>query len=909
MRLIKNNKRIYFAIVFFLIWVIVFAAYNYSQGKKHLYASLDLQLKNAALTIPSLLPKGFHNKTMSRADISAEQDLDITLKLSDYTHRSDIIYLYTLIIQDGKIYYTSSSATDTEQQTGNYAVNYFEHYDDADPCLYSVFTGGKTTFLEYTDKWGDFRSIFIPIKAEDGSVYIVGADLTIDHIQALLNGKLYLTLTTSTFFILFLCLPFLVITTEYHSLANRLERKVAQRTSELVQSEARLSSIIEHSPVGIFHYDTECKLIKTNKRFEEIIGAKREKLIGFNMLTHLKNADMLAAVRQSLLGQISTFEGAYTSIAGNRFMYLHANFVPLYSSSGEIEGGIGVYEDITEKQLSTERLKKLSMAVEYSPDSIIITDTKGVIEYVNPKFSLLTGYSAAEVMGQKANLFRSGETDNTTYQTLWSTILSGKDWSGELQNRKKNGDIFWSQVSIVPITNDGVITHFIGMQVDVTKARIASQQISYQATHDMLTGLINRYEFENRLSQVIAGAKQDNSTHVLCFLDLDQFKIINDTCGHVAGDELLRQLGSLLCDNIQPQDTLARLGGDEFAILMKHCSLEEAENTAKKMLELIEKFQFMWEKNIFSIGVSIGMTEISRRSKNTTEILIRADSACYAAKDLGRNRIHIYHSDDELLAKRDGEFRWVNEIKYALNEDRFELYAQPIVPLSDGPHKRIYEILLRLRTKNGETVPPGAFLPAAERYNLSLPIDRWVINHTFAWMRKHRDQLDDLDHLAINLSGASLGSDTLLQHIMQQFDDDNIPPNKIKFEITETAAISNLREATSFIKTLREFGCQFALDDFGSGLSSFAYLKHLPVCTLKIDGIFVKDILEDPIDEAMVKSINEIGHVMGMQTIAEFVENDAIRQRLKAMGVDFAQGYGIGRPEPIDNILTEVLVS
>ncbi|WP_351122997.1 EAL domain-containing protein [Shewanella sp. T24-MNA-CIBAN-0130] len=262
-------------------------------------------------------------------------------------------------------------------------------------------------------------------------------------------------------------------------------------------------------------------------------------------------------------------------------------------------------------------------------------------------------------------------------------------------------------------------------------------------------------------------------------------------------------------------------------------------------------------------------------------------------------RIHIYHSEDELLAKRDGEFRWVNELKDALNENRFELYAQPIVSLSDPSQKRIYEVLLRLRTRSGEIAPPGAFLPAAERYNLSEAVDRWVVDHTFSWMELHFKHLDNVDHLAINLSGASLGSHTLLSHIMQQIRLHNLPPSMIKFEITETAAISNLRDATVFIKTL----CEFALDDFGSGLSSFAYLKNLPVSTLKIDGMFVKDILDDPIDEAMVKSINDIGHVMGMKTIAEFVENDAIRQRLQEMGVDFAQGYGIGRPVPINDIL------
>ncbi|MFT5881039.1 MAG: diguanylate cyclase (GGDEF)-like protein/PAS domain S-box-containing protein [Moritella sp.] len=907
MSFLKNNKRIYFAIVCFTAWVIVFTIFNYYQGKKQLYSLLDLQLKNAALTIPALLPHGFHNKAMSPDTISAQQDLAIKQKLTEYTHKNDIVYLYTLILKDNKIFYTSSSASPAELKSQQFATNYFEHYDDVDPNIFALFATGKTAFLEYTDKWGHFRSIFIPINADDGTVYIVGADLAIDHIETLLTDDLYLNLAISALFLLFLCPPFFIFTLEYRQLTKRQAKMITQRTSELVKSEARLNSIIEHSPVGIFHYDTQGTLIKTNKRFEDIVDAKREALIGFNMRTQLKEPDMLVAIRQSLLGKASSFEGPYTSVTGNRLMYLQANFVPLYSSSGEIEGGIGVYDDITEKQRSTENLKKLSLVVECSPDSIIITDIRGMIEYVNPKFSQMTGYSAVEVMGKKSNIYRSGETSNSIYRKLWNTILSGQEWNGELQNRKKNGDSFWSQVCIVPIIDNGAVTHFIGIQVDVTKARIASQQISYQATHDMLTGLINRYEFENRLEGIVTDAQKNNSTHVLCFLDLDQFKIINDTCGHVAGDELLRQLGLLLSENIQPQDTLARLGGDEFAILMKHCSLENAEKTASNMLELIEKFQFMWKKNIFSIGVSIGLTEISHRSKDTTEILIRADSACYAAKDLGRNRVHVYHSQDELLAKRDGEFRWVNEIKYALNEDRFELYAQPIISLSDQPHKHIYEVLLRLRDRNGDIVPPGAFLPAAERYNLSQPIDRWVVDHTFSWMKLHLQQLDDLDHLTINLSGASLGSSALLSHIMQQIKNNKLSPSKIQFEITETAAISNLRDATSFIKTLREFGCHFALDDFGSGLSSFAYLKNLPVSTLKIDGIFVKDILNNPIDEAMVKSINEIGHVMGMKTIAEFVENDAIKQRLKTMGVDFAQGYGTGRPAPIDTILIEIL--
>jgi diguanylate cyclase (GGDEF)-like protein/PAS domain S-box-containing protein len=900
---IKNNFRIYFTIAFYIIWVVIFSTFNYFKEKQHLYAELDQELKNAALTIPSILPKGLHNKEMSKNDLSKQQDLAITLTLSEYTQRTDIVYLYTLILRDNKIFYTSSSASNAELRSNTFAVNYFDHYDDAASDIAAIFGQNQSQIHESSDKWGDFRSILIPIKSDDGSVYIVGADLSVSHIDTLLNETLYFNLIISALFLLFACPFFIALSLEPRRQVRFLAKKIAKQTSKLIESEAKLTSIFEYSPVGIFHYDRKGVIQKTNKRFEAILRTDRNTLIDFNMLERLENTELLNMVKQSLQGKVSVYEGPYTSVSGQRFMYLHANFVPLYSSTGALEGGIGVFDDFTEKQQDTENLKKLSMVVEYSPESIFITDINGSIEYANPKFTEITGYTAVEVIGKKANTFRSHNTPDSVYKKLWTTILSGQQWRGELQNSKKNGELFWAQVCIVPVTSDGAITHFIGIQVDVTKARAASQKIAYQATHDMLTGLINRYEFENLLAQRISSSQQDDTTHSLIFLDLDQFKIINDTCGHMAGDEMLCQLGLLLAKNIKPQDLLARLGGDEFAIIMTQCSLAQAESTAKNILELIANFQFMWEKNIFSISASIGLAEINRQTKNTKEILICVDSACYAAKDLGRNRIHIYHSEDELLAKRDGEFRWVNELKDALNENRFELYAQPIVSLSDPSKKRIYEILLRLRTRSGEIAPPGAFLPAAERYNLSEAVDRWVVDHTFSWMELHFKHLDNVDHLAINLSGASLGSHTLLSHIMQQIRLHNLPPSMIKFEITETAAISNLRDATVFIKTLCEFGCQFALDDFGSGLSSFAYLKNLPVSTLKIDGMFVKDILDDPIDEAMVKSINDIGHVMGMKTIAEFVENDAIRQRLQEMGVDFAQGYGIGRPVPINDIL------
>ncbi|EDM68903.1 PAS sensor diguanylate cyclase and phophodiesterase [Moritella sp. PE36] len=906
MQYFKSNKRIYVSIAIYILSIISLATYSYLQEKNHIYTALDLKLKTAALTISSLLPANFHQKEMAYDENSTQLNSINRTVLSNYAKNINITNLYTLILRDNQILFTSASDTPIDDNgVDNNNIEFLTTYDDADTQLYHIFTDQQPRLIEYQDKWGQFRSIFIPLYASDGSIYVAAADITIDTISFQLNQHFNKTILISAMFMLTVFLLFVMQTVSYRQQVKQLRDKVAQRTAELVQSEAKLSSIFEHSPVGIFHYNKHGVLLRTNRHFEDIIGADKNGLIGFNMLKKVQNANLSKAIKSSLKGQVSTFEGEYISVSHRKKSYLEVDLVPLYSNTGEIDGGVGVCDDITLQQQNTANLKKLSRVVECSLDGIMITNTQGVIEYVNPSFTQITGYSSTESVGEKSNFFRSTTTTNATYNELWNSISNGDEWSDEVQNQHKNGDLYWAKVTIIPMTNAcGEITHFIGIQVDITKSRIISKQIAYQAKHDMLTGLINRYEFEHQLSDAVCSVQGSQLTHVLCFLDLDQFKIINDTCGHAAGDELLRQIAGLIGDNLKPNDTLARLGGDEFAVLMRDCQLTEAVVAANEILDKVKKFQFIWKKSCFSVGVSIGVAEICNTSGNTSEVLIHADLACYAAKDLGRNRVHTYHDNDELLTARDDEFRWVNEIKEALNEDRFELYAQPIVALQDTAQKPIFEVLLRMQDKNGALISPGVFLPIAERYNLSEPIDRWVIDRTLQWMKAHSQQLDMFDHISINLSGASLGDSDLLQHIMTTITQAKVSPQQIMFEITETAAISNLASATIFINTLSTFGCQFALDDFGSGLSSFAYLKNLPVNTLKIDGIFIKDILTNPIDAAMVKSINEIGHLMKLKTIAEFVENDAIKQKVETIGIDFAQGYGIGKPQPIDKMLT-----
>jgi diguanylate cyclase (GGDEF)-like protein/PAS domain S-box-containing protein len=552
---------------------------------------------------------------------------------------------------------------------------------------------------------------------------------------------------------------------------------------------------------------------------------------------------------------------------------------------------------------------KLSRAIESSPNPILITDANGVIEYVNKKCEQVSGFSAAEVSGKKLEQFMSYNLSSRKFDEVWSKVAVQGEWQGELKNRKKDGSYFWLKVYLAAVYGDAnEVTNYVVIYEDITDSRSLAAKLSYQATHDDLTGLINRAEFESRLNMLVDDARVNDSCHALCFLDLDQFKVINDTCGHIAGDELLRQLGKLLAGSTRRTDTLARLGGDEFAILIVDCEPQQAEWIANEVREMIQQFQFIWESQIFTIGVSIGVTSINQHIPGRTEVLKQADSACYAAKNSGRNRVYLYQEEDTQLVQQEGEFKWVNELKEALLEDRLELFVQPIVS-TRSEQLSSYEVLVRLRDKNGQLFPPGAFLPSAERYNLSDKVDRWVIDHVFDWLEQHQYKLPFLKQMAINLSGASLGHTEMLAYITSRLAKASFKASTIKFEITETAAIGNLRNANSFIKALSGIGCQFSLDDFGSGLSSFGYLKNLPVQSIKIDGMFVKDMISDPLDFEMVKSINDIGHVMGLETIAEFVEDEQIWQKLRAIGVDYGQGYHLGKPVPIDTVLSSTTVA
>jgi diguanylate cyclase (GGDEF)-like protein len=452
------------------------------------------------------------------------------------------------------------------------------------------------------------------------------------------------------------------------------------------------------------------------------------------------------------------------------------------------------------------------------------------------------------------------------------------------------------------LTGIALLFSLLVARIAIKQVSAKNRQLAYQASHDPLTGLINRQEFECRVERSIQQARAQAATHALLYLDLDQFKVVNDTCGHAAGDELLQQLSKLLLGSVRTRDTLGRLGGDEFGMLLENCPLDKAVEIANNLLKKIDAFHFTWSDNTFTLGISIGVVPVDRSTADIGCAMSAADSACYIAKESGRNQVQIAHLGDRRLQERHGEMQWVSRLTRAIEEDQFALYYQPIIPCaSKATSGKHMEILLRMIDDDGSVVPPGSFLPAAEKYNMASNIDRWVIEHAMKWLVANTAQDGWPVTISVNLSGQTTGSPDMLKFIIEKMDETGVSPEHIIFEITEAAAITNITSTTSFMLTLRGCGCRFSLDNFGSGLSSFAYLKKLPVDYLKIDGTFVRDILSDPVDYAIVKSINELAQLLGKETIAEFVETLEVAEELRMMGVNHVQGYAYAKPEPLSN--------
>jgi diguanylate cyclase (GGDEF)-like protein/PAS domain S-box-containing protein len=696
------------------------------------------------------------------------------------------------------------------------------------------------------------------------------------------------------------------------SLATGLEKvSLADRLADMQE---RQDMALPCANDGLWDYDAQGNRTWFSPRWKAMLGFAEDDVItspDWHRMVHPEDlARVSAAMRDHIAGKTPMFESVHRlKHTDGEWRWVVGRARARVDDQGRLRRLIGVELDITERKLYEEALfrekESAQITLQSIGDGVITCDAHGRVEYLNPVAEELTGWRLEDSLGRTIDeIFRAFHEETcepleNPLAVAVRRIRSIKSVRPMLLIRRDGNELYIESTASPIRDGSGTVTGGVLVFHDVSESRELNRRLSYHASHDVLTGLVNRREFELRLERALKSAKARETSYALCYVDIDQFKIVNDTCGHSAGDALLGQVGALLKSKVRWRDTLARLGGDEFGVLLESCSLEEALRTAETLRESIRNFRYTWEDRTFKLGASIGVVPITADNEDVASVLSAADSACGAAKESGRNRVHCFEENDLDLMRRRREMQWAARINNALEESRFELFRMTILPLQVEDAGEHFELLLRMRDESGKIIAPDQFIAAAERYGITPSIDRWVIDSAFRWLVSEADERRRLTMCSINLSGQSLGDDKFLPFVIEQFHRSGIDGSKICFEITETAAIANFSQASRFIQALKELGCKFALDDFGTGLSSFGYLKHFPVDFLKIDGSFVKGLLHDPIDREMVRSINEIGHLTGKKTIAEWAENPEIVEVLRGLGVDYAQGYGISQPQRV----------
>lgn len=701
--------------------------------------------------------------------------------------------------------------------------------------------------------------------------------------------------------------------------ALRLEMAEREKVSELLRaSAASLREAQRLGKIGSWEWQISPDVTTWSEELYQIMGrdpgkaaptyAEHSAMYVAGSLSRLQ-----AAVERSLQsGEPYALELEFIRPDG-RQGWIDAKGETVRDKAGMVVGLRGTAQDITEmKQLTLDLAHQhelLRVTLQSIGDAVITTDGTGRVTWLNPAAERMTGWLTAEAKNRPlTQVFHilNEETRAVTEDPVAQCLSMGRivGLANDTVLISRNGSEIGIEDSAAPIRNDaGELLGVVLVFHDVSEQRRMSGEMSFRATHDALTGLVNRAEFEARLERLLHRSHEEQSEHVLLYIDLDQFKLVNDACGHAIGDQLLQQVSKLLAGAVRARDTLARLGGDEFGIILEACTTDQAQRVAQNICDSMDDFRFIHDGRRFRIGASIGLVPVNRRWTTTAAIQQAADTSCYAAKEAGRNRVHAWFDTDAEMHARQGEMRWTSRIEHALDDDGFVLFAQRIQPLRGDSHGLHAEVLLRMKNDDGSLVPPGAFLPAAERFHLVSRVDRWVLGRASSWM-KNLASLDAIESLSVNLSGQSVGDrsfhgwacDLLAQ----------LGPticSRLCLEITETAAVTNMADAALFIDKVRAMGVKVALDDFGAGASSFGYLKNLAVDYLKIDGQFVRDVVSDPLDEAAVRCFTDVAKVLGVRTVAEFVDQANVLQRLREIGVDFAQGFLIHRPVPIDELL------
>ena len=683
---------------------------------------------------------------------------------------------------------------------------------------------------------------------------------------------------------------------------------------KLRSSESRYRGLFESVVDGVYISSRDGDIITVNPALVEMLGydsVEDLKRAGRTTMLYVNPIDRERVfARLEAEGVVKNFEYRLRRKDGAEIVVLE-NSRAIFDDEGIIVAHEGTITDITDRKIAETRVfeekERAQITLQSIGDGVITTDAEGCVDYLNPVAQGLTGWEGRNARGKPIqeimtiiNEHTRASVDNPVVRCLKEGRVIALAENSVLINH--DGIEVPIQDSAAPIRDRiGNVIGAVMVFHDVSKESRLFSQLSYQASHDALTGLINRREFENKLVTAIdKSISNTDLNHALLYMDLDQFKVVNDTFGHNAGDELLCQISELVQANIRSTDTLARLGGDEFGILLERCTEERAMEVAEAIRVAVESHRFDWKGSFMSVRCSMGVVLVNNDSDSVGSVMSSADVACYSAKDKGRNQTHLYQDKDASV--RHEEMKWVSRITSAVEDNRLELFYQPIIGIgkNNTNSRGHYELLLRMRNEDGELVQPNLFIPAAERYNLMSILDRWVIREALSHLADRNPEAESARFtLAINLSGTSLSEDRFLDFVTEELTKQKLPNGAICFEITETAAISNLSRVIHFMQTLKKLGCKFSLDDFGSGLSSFTYLKNMPVDYLKIDGQFIRNVAEDRVDESMVRAINEVGQAMGIETIAERVESREVLDKLSALGVEFAQGYFIARPTSV----------
>ena len=547
------------------------------------------------------------------------------------------------------------------------------------------------------------------------------------------------------------------------------------------------------------------------------------------------------------------------------------------------------------------------LALDSLGEGILTTDAHGMIDYLNQSAEALTGMRREEAVGQAFGAM-IGFVDENDRRAIADPVQQCLSTGNRVNLGRRSilisratGNELGVEATASPIRGPaGDVSGVAVMLHDVSELRGLTQQMSYQASHDALTGLVNRREFERRLGEALEIARAGRQGHVMCYLDLDRFKVVNDTSGHLAGDNMLREVAALIREAVRDSDTVARLGGDEFGVLLVGCPLDKARQIADDVWRAIAEYRFVWKDRIFSVGVSIGIVEITGETNSLEEIMSAADSACYVAKKQGDGHIHVYSSHDEAVARSRGEIHWLQRLQAALRDGFFELYVQPIEPTRPGVTETgpAMEVFVRLHDE-GQAISPAEFFPAAERYRLMSMIDRWVLGSALAALSAGAIRLPPGRSLSINISAQTLADPAFLEFVVDELDRTGIAPSQMCFEVAESAVTGNLDQARRFVEVLHGMGCRFALDDFGTDLGGFANLKSLPMDYLKIDGSFMRDLGRDSVNQAMVSAVVGMARTLNFRLVAEQVEDVAVLEAARAMGIDFVQGHAVGRPRPL----------